>query len=196
MRDVAVLLLVDLSRSTANVAAENSATVIDVEKEAIVLFSEALEVVGDTYAIAGFSGTGRLGVDYFHIKDFKEQMSDQVRQRIAAMAPQRNTRMGAAIRHAASQFLGIPSRVRLVIILGDGFPNDLAYKGNYAIEDTRAAISELRASNIYVHAITINMNISESNRLDDLYGDIHHNMIAEVSELPNKLWRIYGSLTR
>ena len=195
-RDVAVILLVDLSRSTANVTAENSSTVIDVEKEAIVLFSEALEVVGDTYAIAGFSGTGRLSVDYFHIKDFKETMSDQVRQRIAAMTPQRNTRMGAAIRHAASQFAEIPSRVRLLIILGDGFPNDLAYKGNYAIEDTRTAISELRASNIYVHAITINMNISESARLDDLYGDIHHNMIAQVSELPNKLWRIYGSLTR
>ncbi len=195
-RDVAVLLLVDLSRSTANIAADNSATVIDVEKEALVLFSEALEVVGDTYAIAGFSGTGRLSVDYFHIKDFNEKMSEQVRQRIAAMTPQRNTRMGAAIRHAASQFAEIPARVRLLIILGDGFPNDLAYKGSYAIEDTRMAISELRASNIYVHAITVNMNIAESTRLDDLYGDIHHNMIADVSELPDKLWRIYGSLTR
>jgi len=196
IRDVAVLLLVDLSRSTANIASGNSSAVIEVEKEAIVLFSEALEVVGDAYAIAGFSGAGRLGVDYFHIKDFNEQMSDSVRQRIAAMTPQRNTRMGAAIRHAAAQFSNIASRVRLVIILGDGFPNDLEYKGDYAIEDTRVAISELRALNIYVHAITINMNLSAGSRLDGLYGDIHHNMIAEVSELPDKLWRIYGSLTR
>ena len=101
LRDVAVLLLVDLSRSTSTAVAGSSSRVIDVEKEAIVLFSQALEVVGDTYAVVGFSGTGRLGVDYFRIKDFEQPMSQSLHQRIAAMTPRRNTRMGAAIRHAA-----------------------------------------------------------------------------------------------
>jgi hypothetical protein len=196
LRDVAVLLLVDISRSTANGVSGSEATVLDVEKEAIVLFSEALETVGDTYAIAGFSGTGRLGVDYFRIKDFDEPMAKSVRRRIGAMTPQRNTRMGAAIRHAARQLSAVPFRVRLLIILGDGFPNDLDYKQAYAIEDTRKAISELRCENIHVHAITVNIRLADYSRLDELYGDIHHSVITEVSELPDKLWRIYGALTR
>jgi nitric oxide reductase activation protein len=170
--------------------------VLDVEKEAIVLLSEALEVVGDSYAIAGFSGTGRLGVDYYHIKDFGEPMDGSVRQRINAMMPQRNTRMGAAIRHAASLFDAISSRVRLLIVLGDGYPNDLDYKKDYAIEDTRRAISELRSRHIHVHAITVNVNPADNSRLDTLYGEIHHNVIANVLELPEKFWRIYGSITR
>jgi nitric oxide reductase activation protein len=195
-RDVAVLVLVDLSRSTANPVAGSTARVLDVAKEAIVLFSEALEVVGDIYAIAGFSGNGRLGVDYFHIKDFSEPMNRVVRNRIDAMAPQRNTRMGAAIRHAAAQFAAVSSRVRLLITIGDGFPNDLGYKKRYAVEDTRRAISELRSRHIHVHAITINIDTADDGRLDDLYGEIHHNVIANVVDLPEKLWRIYGMLTR
>lgn len=195
-RDVAVLVLVDLSRSTANPVAGSTARVLDVAKEAIVLFSEALEVVGDIYAIAGFSGNGRLGVDYFHIKDFTEPMNRVVRNRIDAMAPQRNTRMGAAIRHAAAQFAAVSSRVRLLITIGDGFPNDLGYKKRYAVEDTRRAIYELRSRHIHVHAITINIDTADDGRLDDLYGEIHHNVIANVVDLPEKLWRIYGMLTR
>lgn len=193
-RDVAVLLLVDLSRSTANYAIGSAATVLDVEKDAIVLFTQALETVGDAYAVAGFSGTGPLGVDYYRIKNFDEALDDRVRRRIAAMAAFRNTRMGAAIRHAAAQFSAVSARVRLLILLGDGFPNDLDYKHDYAVADTRKAISELRAEGIYVHAITVNINADP--RLDELYGDIHHSVIAEVRDLPDRMWRIYGALTR
>ncbi|MES0446783.1 MAG: VWA domain-containing protein, partial [Desulfobacterales bacterium] len=193
-RDVSVLLLVDLSRSTSNTVYNTRATILDVEKEAIVLFCEALEVVGDTFAIAGFSGTGRLGVDYFRIKDFDEKMDGDIRQRINGMAPQRSTRMGAAIRHATSQLEKVSSKVRLLIIMGDGFPNDVDYKKNYAIEDTRKAIFEAHSKNIYTHAITV--NFSGDSKLDDLYGNVHYNVISDVSELPDKLLRIYSGLTR
>ena len=193
-RDVAVLLLVDLSRSTSNTVYGSHASVLDVEKEAIVLFCEALEVVGDAFAIAGFSGTGRLGVDYFKIKDFDEDMGTSVRQRISAMAPQRSTRMGAAIRHAAGKFDFVSSKVRLMIILSDGFPNDVDYKQDYAIKDTRKAISEVHSKNIYVHSITV--NLAQYSKLDDLYGDVNHNVISDVRELPDKLLRIYSGLTR
>ena len=112
VRDVAVLLLVDLSRSTANPVADRHATVLDVAKEALVLFCEALQVVGDNYAIAGFSGTGRHSVDYYRIKDFNQPLDAAVKGRIAALRPQRSTRMGAAIRHATAQLAKSESRVR------------------------------------------------------------------------------------
>ena len=193
-RDVAVLLLVDLSRSTANYVLDSQETVLDVEKQAIVLFCEALEVVGDNYAIAGFSGTGRLGVDYFKIKDFDEALNDTVRQKINAMAPQRSTRMGAAIRHATAQIENNKATVRLIIVIGDGFPNDVDYKKDYAISDTRKAILEARSKNIYAHALTV--NISGDPKLDELYGHVHHHVISDVRELPDKLPRVYSSLTR
>jgi hypothetical protein len=193
-RDVAALLLVDLSRSTANPVAGGEDTVLTVAKQALVLFCEALQVVGDTYAIAGFSGTGRHSVDYFRIKDFDEPLSAAVRMKISALRPQRSTRMGAAIRHAAAQLETVPTRVRLLIVVSDGFPNDIGYKADYAIADTRHAAQEARTRNVHVKAITV--NIGSDPRLDDLYGRVHHHVIAEVRELPDKLLRLYGTLTR
>jgi hypothetical protein len=193
-RNVAVLLLVDLSRSTSNQVFGSQSSVLDLEKEAIALFCEALQVLGDSFAIAGFSGTGRLGTDYFRIKEFGEAMDDAVKYRINSMSPQRSTRMGAAIRHGVSQLEKVSAKVRLLIILGDGFPNDTDYKREYAIEDTRRAISEARSKSIYTKAITV--NIAGDSKLDDLYGAFHHNVISDVRELPDKLLRIYSALTR
>ena len=193
-RDVAVLLLVDLSKSTSNQVFESSYSVLDVEKEAIVLFCEALEVLGDKSAIAGFSGTGRLGVDYYRIKDFKENLDEKVKWKIHAMSPQRSTRMGAAIRHASRELEKVEAMVRLMILLGDGFPNDLDYKQSYAIEDTRKAVTEVLARNISFRAITV--NIAGDSRLDDLFGNVHHSVITDVRELPDKLLRIYSALTK
>ncbi len=193
-RDVAVMLLVDISRSTATPAAGGHATVLEVAKEALVLFCEALQVVGDDYAIAGFSGTGRYAVDYYDVKTFQEPMTDAVRARISALAPQRSTRMGAAIRHATALLAKAESRVRLIIMVSDGFPNDLGYKADYAIADTRKAVQEARARNFHFKAITV--NIGSDPRLDDLYGRVHHHVIGDVRELPGKLLRLYGTLTR
>jgi hypothetical protein len=193
-RDVAALLLVDLSRSTANPVVDGAGTVLEVAKEALVLFCEALQVVGDTFAIAGFSGTGRHSVDYFRIKGFDEPPADKVRARLSALRPQRSTRMGAAIRHATAQLAPVPSRVRLLIVVSDGFPNDLGYKADYAIADTRRSVQEARARGIHVKAITV--NIGSDPRLDDLYGRVHHHVIGDVRELPDQLVRLYGTLTK
>lgn len=193
-RDVAVILLVDVSRSTANTVSGGQSTVLDVAKEALVLFCEALQVVGDDFAIAGFSGTGRHCVDFYGIKGFQEPLTDTVKSRLSGLAPQRSTRMGAAIRHAASLLSQTDARVRLLIIVSDGFPNDLGYKADYAIADTRRAVQEARARNFHVKAITV--NIGSDPRLDDLYGRVHHHVIGDVREMPDKLLRLYGTLTR
>ncbi|WP_281432258.1 VWA domain-containing protein [Desulfatitalea alkaliphila] len=193
-RDVAVLLLVDLSRSTANPVAGGQATVLEVAKEALVLFCEALQVVGDSYAIAGFSGTGRHSVDYFTIKAFGEALTPAVKAGISGLRPHRSTRMGAAIRHATVQLAPLSSRVRLLILVSDGFPNDLDYKGDHAIADTRRAAQEARARQVHVKAITV--NIGSDPRLDALYGRNHHYVIGDVRDLPDKLLRLYGLLTR
>jgi hypothetical protein len=193
-RDVAVLLLVDLSRSTANRVQGSRQTVLQVTQTAIVLFCEALQVVGDRFAIAGFSGTGRLGVDYLRIKDFDDVLDRRTEGRIAAMTPLRATRMGAAIRHATRRIAAVPAGVLLLMVLGDGFPNDADYKGPMAIADTRRAVQEARAHRVHTKGITV--NIGSDARLDELYGRAHHTVIQDVRDLPDRLFEIYGRLTR
>ena len=194
-RDVAVFVLVDLSSSTRKAVADGAGkSILAVEKEALVLFCEALERVGDVYAIAGFSGSGRLAAEFFYLKTFTESLNDEVKGRIGGVRPEKNTRMGPAIRHAAGQLKEYPARVKLMIILSDGLPNDQDYSNEYAIADSRSAIRESRSAFIHVHAITV--NAVNSPHLDNLYGDVHHTVIADVKQLPDKLPRLYRALTR
>ncbi|MDI6797380.1 MAG: VWA domain-containing protein [Desulfatibacillaceae bacterium] len=193
VRDISTLLLVDISRSTANAVNGSARTVLEVEKDAIVLFCQALEAVGDSFAVAAYSGAGPLRVDYFKVKDFDEGISQNVKERISGLAPARNTRMGAAIRHASSILAQRESRVRLLILLGDGFPNDTDYKGSFAIEDTRMAIREAKSKNIFVHAITVNLPAAA--QLDRLFGEVRHTLISDITQLPLRLAGIYRSLT-
>jgi Mg-chelatase subunit ChlD len=194
-RDVAVFVLVDLSSSTRKEVGDGGGkSILAVEKEALVLFCEALERVGDHFAIAGFSGSGRLAAEFFCLKDFDESLNDEVRGRIGGLRPEKNTRMGPAVRHAARRLQDYPARVKLMIILSDGLPNDQDYSGDYAIADSRAAIRESRSAFIHVHAITV--NAVNSPHLDTLYGDVNHTVIADVRQLPDKLPRIYRALTR
>ncbi|HYN39551.1 MAG TPA: hypothetical protein VES39_09890, partial [Rhodospirillales bacterium] len=193
-REVSALLLVDISRSTANSVPGAAVAVLDVEKEAIVILCEALAALGDGFAVAGFSGAGRLGADYFRIKGFEELLSDEVKGRIGAVQAQRNTRMGAAIRHAGRELEETPARVRLLMVLSDGFPNDADYRRQYAVADTRKAVSELSARHIRFHALTVNLPADP--RLDELYGKARHHVISDVTELPGRLLRAYSALTR
>jgi len=192
-RDVSVFLLIDLSRSTGFRISGSHQPVLKVEKEAIVIFCEALQQSGDRFAIAAFSGLGRQCVDYYHVKAFDSPHTAETKRRISALSPCRSTRMGAAIRHATTQILQTTSKVRLLIILSDGLPNDLGYKDTYAIADSRMAIREAKASNVYVHGITVNVQSSEE--LDTLYGKGKHTLIQDVRELPDKLPVIYRQLT-
>ncbi|ETR73327.1 MAG: von Willebrand factor type A [Candidatus Magnetoglobus multicellularis str. Araruama] len=192
-RDVSVFLLVDLSRSTGFRIPQSHQRILEVEKEAIVLFCEALQQSGDRFAIAAFSGLGRKCVEFFQVKSFDSPHSDQIKRRISALSPCRSTRMGAAIRHSTVQLLQTSSKVRLLIMLSDGLPNDLDYKNQYAIDDTRMAIREARALNIHVHGITV--NVQNTNALDILYGQGRHTLIQDVKELPDKLPVIYRHLT-
>ncbi len=174
-REVAVLLLVDLSRSTAHSVPGSEASVLEIEKDAIVILCEALTILGDALAVAGFSGSGRLGVDYFRIKDFDEPLSEEVKRRVGGLQPQRNTRMGAAIRHAARELAARSALVRLLMILSDGFPNDTGY-------------------GIRFHALTVNLPADP--QLDQLYGKARHHLVSDVRELPGRLLRVYSALTR
>ena len=66
--------------------------------------AQALEEIGDSYAIMGFSGHGRDNVEFYVIKEFDQELTDEVKARVGAVEPKRSTRMGAAIRHVREKF--------------------------------------------------------------------------------------------
>ena len=102
--------------------------------------------------------------------------------------------MGAAIRHAARDLAGIKAKVRMLLVLTDGYPNDVGYKQKYALADTHRAVVEAHAQHIFFKAIVV--NIAGEPNLDALYGKYQHTLISNIQELPDKLLRIYGTMTR
>ena len=201
-RDVAVSLLLDQSSSTARTITRNplqpythpGRRIIEIEKEGLVLMSEALEAVGDVYSIAGFTSEGRRNVKFYMVKDFHEKYSDEIEKRIGGITFQNNTRLGAAIRHAAAKILRQEARTKLLIILTDGRPYDHDYgDARYAREDVREALTEAKMNGITPFCITIDRD-SES-ELRDLYGDVGYTIIDDVLNLPEKLPNIYRRLT-
>ncbi len=201
-RDVAVSLLLDQSSSTARTITRNplqpythpGRRIIEIEKEGLVLMSEALEAVGDIYSINGFTSEGRRNVKFYIVKDFNEKYSEEIERRIGGITFQNNTRLGAAIRHAAAKLLRQESRTKLMIILTDGRPYDHDYgDAKYAKEDVREALTEARMSGITPFCITIDRDSEQE--LKDLYGEVGYTIIDDVLSLPEKLPNIYRRLT-
>lgn len=201
-RDVAVSLLLDQSSSTARTITRNplqpythpGRRIIEIEKEGLVLMSEALEAVGDVYSINGFTSEGRRNVKFYVVKDFDEKYSDEIEKRIGGITFQNNTRLGAAIRHAAAKLLRQDSRTKLLIILTDGRPYDHDYgDARYAREDVREALTEAKMSGITPFCITVDRD-SEF-ELKDLYGDVGYTIIDDVLSLPERMPNIYRRLT-
>jgi len=191
--DLSCLLLADLSLST-DAWINNDARVIDVIRESLYLFSEALTASGDSYAISGFSSVKRNNVRYYQIKNFEQQLNNEIRGHIKAIEPGYYTRMGAAIRQATSQLLNQKTAQKLLLILTDGKPNDLdRYEGRYGIEDTRRSIQEARQKGLQTFCITIDEDANQY--LPYLFGKNNYVLVRNAQQLPNKLLKLYSQLT-
>ena len=187
-RDVAVLIMVDMSGSTKG-------WINDCEREALVLLAEALEVLGDRYAIYGFSGVTHRRCEVYRVKRFDEPYDETVRGRIAGIQPLDYTRMGAAIRHLTGILAGIEARTRLLVTLSDGKPDDFSdgYRGEYGIEDTRQALIEAKRGGIHPFCITIDREAVTY--LPRMYGAVNYTVIEDVARLPLKVAEVYRRIT-
>ena len=102
--------------------------------------------------------------------------------------------MAPAIRHLTSLFSGVDAKIRLLIILSDGKPEDYdEYKGMYAIEDTRHALLEAKTQGIHPFCITIDRQAHEY--MNHMYGEVNSIFIDEVRQLPARMPEIYRILT-
>jgi len=193
-RSLATLLLADLSLST-DAYATPQARVIDVIRDALFVFGEALQAAGDPFAIWGFSSVRRGHVRMQHLKTFEEPWSATSQARVGAIKPGYYTRMGAAVRHATLQLATRPERKRLLMLLTDGKPNDLdVYEGRYGLEDTRQAVREAHATGLIPFCVTIDEQAHDY--LPLLFGQNGYAMVRQPQELLRQLTQAWATLSR
>jgi nitric oxide reductase NorD protein len=187
-RNIAVAFLVDMSGSTKG-------WINEAEREALILLCEALELLGDRYAIYGFSGTTRKRCELFRIKTFDERYDDEVKARISGIRPQEYTRMGFALRHMTKLLNQVEAKTRVLVTLSDGRPDDYfdVYRGVYGVEDTRMALQE--ASRTGIHPFCITLDREARDYLPHMYGAARYIILDDVRQLPVKVTDIYRRIT-
>ncbi|MDP2694610.1 MAG: VWA domain-containing protein [Gallionella sp.] len=193
-RNIAVMLLLDLSESLNEKAAGCDQTILELSQEAVSLLAWAIEKLGDPFAIAGFHSNTRHDVRYLHIKGYSERWDDSVKGRLAAMEASYSTRMGAAMRHAAHYLEQQQADKKLMLILTDGEPSDIDSKdGRLLIEDARQAVMELDRQGIYAYCINLDRKADEY--VADIFGK-QYTIIDRVAQLPERLPQLFISLTK
>ncbi len=193
-RDIAVMLLLDLSESLNEKAAGSDQTILELSQEAVSLLAWAIEKLGDPFAIAGFHSNTRHDVRYQHIKGYGEHWNDEVKARLAAMEAGWSTRMGAAMRHAAHYLSARKADKKLMLILTDGRPSDVdAHDERLLIEDARQAVKELDQDGIFAYCISLDPKADEY--VGDVFGR-QFTVIDHVERLPERLPKLFMALTK
>ena len=194
-RDIAVLLLLDLSESINDVPAGAQSSILQLSQEAAALLATSVEALGDPLAIAGFSSNTRNEVNYSHFKGFSEPWGDAPKARLAAMEGGFSTRMGAALRHAGSYMENRAEEKRLILVLTDGEPHDIDVTDpKYLQDDTHLAVGELASKGVSTYCISLDPNAD--NYVAEIFGRNNFAVIDKVESLPEKLPKLFMSLTK
>lgn len=192
-RQVAVSFVVDMSGSTSRKIGSRARPVIDIEKEGLLLLSEALGAVGDQFAMFGFSGQSRNAVEVYVLKDFQDRAGGRLGLKISGIQSHKQNRDGAVIRHATTRLLQQATKVRVLILISDGKPLDDDYGDEYSLEDTKMALREARQKGIHPFCVTIDQ--APTDYVKRMYGDVSYLVVDDVEALPTRLPNIYRRLT-
>jgi len=172
--------------------------IIDVQRDAMLVMSAALEQLGDSYGIYGFSGYGRDCVEFFVAKEPEQPFTQATLAAIAGMKPKRSTRMGPAIRHAVTKLLRSGNALKVLLILSDGFPQDSDYgpergEHEYGVQDTAKALTEAHDKGVETFCVTVDR--SGHDYLKRMCPDARYMVIEEIEDLPEALTKVYQALT-
>lgn len=194
-RNISVLLLLDLSESINEVPEGCSTTVLELSQEAVSLLAEAIEALGDPFAIAGFASNTRHEVRYSHFKGFSERWAEASKARLAAMEGGLSTRMGAALRHAGRYLEQRREEKKILFLLTDGAPHDIdVFDEQYLRDDTRKAVVELEQKGVDTFCITLDPHADDY--VSTLFGAGRYAVIDQIERLPEKLPQLFIQMTR
>ncbi|MDO9201176.1 MAG: nitric oxide reductase activation protein NorD, partial [Hydrogenophaga sp.] len=194
-RDLAVMVLLDMSESCNDKVRGQDYSIMDLSRAATVLLSDALDRIGDPFALHGFCSDGRHDVHYHRFKDFDQPYNALVKARLAGMKGAYSTRMGAALRHAGAALKLQPRRKKVLFIITDGEPADNDVRDpQYLRQDTQRAVQELARDGITVYALSLDPHADQY--VARIFGAKNFTVIDHVERLPEKLPLLYMGLTR
>ncbi len=193
-RDLAVVVLLDLSESTNEKIGNSEKTVLELTREAATLVSTAIEGIGDPFALHGFASDGRHDVQYYRFKDFNQHFDDDAKARLAGMQGGLSTRMGAALRHAGQHLLKQQERRKLILLVTDGEPADIDEQDpQHLRHDTKKAVEELYSTGVLTYCLTLDPHAD--NYVKRIFGENNYTVIEHVDRLPEQLPLLFASLT-
>ncbi|MGB5300297.1 MAG: nitric oxide reductase activation protein NorD [Thiogranum sp.] len=193
-RDLAVVVLMDLSESTNETVEGSDKTILQLTREATTLVATAINGIGDPFALHGFASDGRHDVQYYRFKDFNQHFDDDAKSRLAGMQGGLSTRMGAAMRHAGQHLLKQPERRKLLLIITDGEPADIDERDpQHLRHDTKKAVEELYSKGVMSYCLTLDANAD--NYVKRIFGANNYTIIDHVQRLPEKLPVLFATLT-
>jgi nitric oxide reductase NorD protein len=194
-RDFSILVLLDLSESTNEAVHDQDYSVLDLTRQACVLLADAINKVGDPFAIHGFCSDGRHDVEYYRFKDFDQHWDEVPKARLAGMTGQLSTRMGAAIRHAGHHLKLQRSAKKLLIVITDGEPADIDVRDpQYLRYDTKKAVEEVARHGVTTYCMSLDPRAD--NYVARIFGQKNYMVVDQVARLPEKLPLLYAGLTR
>ncbi|MDP1863246.1 MAG: nitric oxide reductase activation protein NorD [Thiobacillus sp.] len=195
VRDLAVMVLLDMSESSNDKVRGHDYSIMDLSRAATVLLSDALDRIGDPFALHGFCSDGRHDVHYYRFKDFDQPYDDLVKARLAGLKGSYSTRMGAALRHAGEQLKLQPKNKKILFIITDGEPADNDVRDpQYLRFDTKRAVEELARDGITVYALSLDPHADQY--VARIFGAKNFTVLDKVERLPEKLPMLYMGLTR
>jgi len=194
-RDFSILVLLDLSESTNETVQDQEYSVRELTQQACVLLADAINKVGDPFAIHGFCSDGRHDVEYYRFKDFDQHWDETPKAKLAGMTGQLSTRMGAAIRHAGHHLKLQRSAKKLLIVITDGEPADIDVRDpQYLRYDTKKAVEEVARSGVTTYCMSLDPRAD--NYVSRIFGQKNYMVVDHVQRLPEKLPMLYAGLTR
>lgn len=195
VRDLAVMVLLDMSESSNDKVRGKDYSIMDLTRSATVLLSDALDRIGDPFALHGFCSDGRHDVHYYRFKDFDKPYNDLVKARLAGLKGSYSTRMGAALRHAGEQLKLQPKSKKVLFIITDGEPADNDVRDpQYLRFDTKRAVEELQRDGITTYALSLDPHADQY--VSRIFGAKNFTVLDQVERLPEKLPMLYMGLTR
>ncbi|MGQ9659465.1 MAG: nitric oxide reductase activation protein NorD [Thermochromatium sp.] len=202
VRDLAILVLMDLSQSTNEKVGvkegepgyDQAPSILDLTRESTGLLAWAIDAIGDRFAVHGFASDGRHDVRYYRFKDFDQPYGDEAKSRLAGMKGGLSTRMGAALRHAGRHLSQQPARKRLILLITDGEPADIDERDpQYLRHDAKKAVEDLRMKGIHTYCLTLD---PEADRyVARIFGDNAYSIVDQVERLPERLPAVFAALT-
>jgi nitric oxide reductase activation protein len=193
-RDLSVLVLLDLSQSTNDLVANAGTTVLNLAREATVLLADAMDRIGDSFAIHGFCSNGRHDIGYFRFKDFDRPYGDLAKSRLAGMSGQLSTRMGTALRHAGTFLQDRRAHKKLILLVTDGEPSDIdVHDGQYLVFDAKKAVEENSRHGIFTYCMSLDPKADRY--VSRIFGMRNYMVLDQLRRLPEKLPMLYMRVT-